>query len=51
MNLLASAADEGRRPVRIAVLTAILGVVGCFGAAFTFAENEPQQVQQVAVAR
>ena len=41
MNTLLVAGGRSRKPVRIAVTAAALGVIGCFAAAFTFAQDIP----------
>ncbi len=38
-----------RRPVKIAILAAAIGVAACFGAAFTFVGEEPAQAGDAAV--
>ena len=50
MSNASVASTRSRSKTRIAVTTAALGVIGCFAAAFTFAEdtptNEPVAVTQ-----
>jgi hypothetical protein len=42
MSPLSDAGKRSRRPLRIAVIAAALGVAGCFTAAFTFADGPAQ---------
>lgn len=42
--------DKKRRSVRIAVIAAGLGVMGCFAAAFTFVDNADARADPVDVA-
>ncbi|MXO49288.1 hypothetical protein GRI69_13595 [Erythrobacter vulgaris] len=42
MSVLLDATDKSRRTLRLAVVTAALGVAGMFTAAFTFAGQEAQ---------
>ena len=50
MSNTSTASVGSRSKTRIAVTTAALGVIGCFAAAFTFAENTPTS-EPVAVAQ
>lgn len=46
MSSLSQAGKRSHQPVRVAVLAAAMAVVGCFTAAFTFAD-QPAQAAQV----
>ncbi|MCH2497837.1 MAG: hypothetical protein VX540_06230 [Pseudomonadota bacterium] len=42
MSPLSDAGERSRGPLRFAVIAAALGIVGCFAAAFTFADGPAQ---------
>ncbi len=46
MSPLSDAGKRSRRPLRIAVTAAALGIAGCFAAAFTFADEPAEAGQQ-----
>ncbi|MBX7494977.1 hypothetical protein K3172_03790 [Qipengyuania sp. 6B39] len=46
MSSLPEAGKRSRQPVRVAVIAAAMAVVGCFTAAFTFAD-QPARAAQV----
>jgi len=50
MFRLVDAGNKSRRPLRLAIMAAALGVAGCFTAAFAFAD-EPVQAAQAEPAR
>lgn len=50
MSVLLDATDKSRRTLRLAVVTAALGVAGMFTAAFTFASEEAQAADNASAA-
>ncbi|QPC99021.1 hypothetical protein [Qipengyuania soli] len=47
MSSLQAAGTRSRQPIRIAVIAAALAVVGCFSAAFTFADAPATAAESV----
>lgn len=47
MSSLQAASTRSRHPVRVAVMAAALAVVGCFSAAFTFADSPATAAQNL----
>ena len=49
MSTLLAAGTRSHRTLRLAVVTAALGVAGCFTAAFTFADQPAQAAEAAEV--